>query len=1094
MSDCKLNRVGGAAGSNAGGRGRVRVQRLADGLRIALALVIVLSWSTAALAVKPPPKQAMARPKEKVKAERLGAPRSVKRAARNPVKGQPRAKSLLAEPVKLPGPGEPRAVIECKDPVKDFGTVWVGPILKHTFTIANNGKAPLRISKVRPSCGCTIAGPYPRVIEPGQSGTFPFSVSSNKLRGKFEKGITIKSNDPATPDLRLRLRGQVKRYIELTPTAINFGKLYGDEPMEKIIKIRSNIDTPIEVGLKTQMKSKNFKAEIVTTDPGKAYELHVRATPPYKPGTIREILLLKTNNENQKRISVNVRANTPKRLDVSPAVLTVRPLRVKQGKPADTKLTRVVKLNNYGPKPVKLLEATVNDPAVKVSIQEQMAGKRYVVQIEFPAGYKAPPTGKKLTLKTNDAQTPTIEVPIRGVAKRRGSKPPQPAKRPAQEMVGKAAPAFDATTIDGKSFASKDLAGKVTVMDFFAVNCGFCKKQIPRLEAIRKEYEGKGVRFVAVSQTMRNKKYSQEEVSDKLKELGFRGEHAYDPGNTIGKKFKATSYPTMVVVGKTGKVDAVNIGNLGDLETRLRGQLGALLAGKPAPKFDAVARKTPDKKAQPKRKSPKDLVGKPAPAFTFKTLDGKEFNNAELAKAPATVLNIVATNCGFCKKQIPRIEKLREQYEAKGVRFVNVVQTMRKKFEISEVVKTLDGIGSKLAIAHDPENKVGGVFNASGFPSMVILGKSGKVEAANIGNLGDLEKRLTGQLDALIAGKPIPQFADAKPKQPQKPQQPAKRADSLVGKPAPAFSIKTLDGKDVSNAEFAKNVATVLNFVAPNCGYCKKQVPRLEKMRQKYAAKGVRFVNVVQTMRKKYETSEVVKVFSEVGSNLEMAHDPDNTIGKKFNARGFPTMIVVGKDGKVAAANIGNLSDLEKRLEAQFDALIAGKPIPQSALAQPKRQSRKRPAMDLVGKPAPEFTLQTLGGKTVSTAGFKNNSATVLNFVAPNCGYCKRQLPNVEAVRKVYEAKGVRFVNVVQKMRKEYTVEEIKDVLKTAGSNLEIVTDDFAKGKVGREGFKAVSYPTLVVVDKSGKVAHVNIGAQADLEKTLKGQLDALIK
>ena len=57
----------------------------------------------------------------------------------------------------------------------------------------------------------------------------------------------------------------------------------------------------------------------------------------------------------------------------------------------------------------------------------------------------------------------------------------------------------------------------------------------------------------------------------------------------------------------------------------------------------------------------------------------------------------------------------------------------------------------------------------------------------------------TPTLDALIAGKPVPKFADAQPKQPQKRAQP----DSMIGKTAPAFAIKTLDGKDVSNAGLA---------------------------------------------------------------------------------------------------------------------------------------------------------------------------------------------------------------------------------------------------------------------------------------------------
>ena len=64
------------------------------------------------------------------------------------------------------------------------------------------------------------------------------------------------------------------------------------------------------------------------------------------------------------------------------------------------------------------------------------------------------------------------------------------------------------------------------------------------------------------------------------------------------------------------------------------------------------------------------------------------------------------------------------------------------------------------------------------------------------------------------------------------------------------------------------------------------------------------------------------------------------------------------------------------------------------------------------GQQAPGFTLTTLDGKTVSSQDFPKHKATVLNFVAPNCGFCKKQVPTVEKVRADYEAKGVRFVNI----------------------------------------------------------------------------------
>jgi len=449
------------------------------------------------------------------------------------------------------------------------------------------------------------------------------------------------------------------------------------------------------------------------------------------------------------------------------------------------------------------------------------------------------------------------------------------------------------------------------------------------------------------------------------------------------------------------------------------------------------------------------------------------------------------------------LETIRKTYVDKGVRFVNVAETMGKEFTQEETLNILKELGAGLEVALDPGNKFGPGFGSSGFPTMVVVGKSGKIEATNIGNIDDLETRLAGQLDALIAGKPIPtQFADA-PAAPPVPARPT--PESMVGKPAPAFSLTTVAGKPFSNAELATAPATVLNFFAPNCGYCKKQIPRLETIRKTYVDKGVRFVNVVETMGKEFTQEETATILKELGAGLEVAHDPGNKVGPGFGTSGFPTMVVVGKSGKIEAVNVGNIGDLETRLQGQLDALIAGKPIPQvvaappaqpSAVDQPTAPSQpaqppQRPAMQLVGQPAPAFSIDTLDGKKVSSDDFKNHPATVLNFVAPNCGFCKKQLPNVESIRAEYEAKGVRFVNIAQKMgTKEFTTEEMVDVFKGVGSRLELAKD--SEDKIGQM-FKAVSYPTMIVVNKDGKIEHVNIGAPQDIDKSLKTQLDGLI-
>ena len=998
---------------------------------------------------------------------------AIKKPARTTGAGPP---SSAAKDFKL---GDPVPVIACDEPVFDFGEMWMGPELSHTFVIKNDGDSPLDITRVKPACGCTKAGAHPDAIPAGKTGEFSFKLNSKKLRGKYEKGIMVYTNDPRTPAFSLKLRGVVKRYIDVLPTNANFGKVTGQEPQKRVIKITNNTDNPLELEAKPT-KDSGFEFNLVEITPGQEYELHIEMKPPFETGAKRAFTFLHTNVKDQEKIRIGAAATVPERLDIQPRVFVMAGARSRE-------YARPIRFTNYGGNLVKILEATTTESALQLTVNERTPGKAYTVRVDVPAGYEAPESGGMITLKTDDPEKSVIEIPIKRQQTRTVAKNKKPAARPTDALIGKPAPRFSLTSVDGKEISNKSLNGQVAVLDFFAVNCGFCKKQIPRLEKIRKEYEKKGVRFIAVSQTMRGRKYPENQIKDKMTDLGFKGELACDPDNTTGPLFKATGFPTLTVLGKTGNVEAFHVGNVANLETQLKIQLDALLAGKPLPKPTSVAKATPKPKAPPRRPA-QELIGKPAPSFSFETLDGKKYTSADLAKHPATVLNFVAPNCGFCKKQVPRLAAIEKEYAAKGVRFFNVVQSMRKTYSVDEVKNIFTGqLKSPLELAHDPSNTVGGAFRATSFPTMVVVGKR-NVEAVNIGNRPDIEKSLKAQMDALNAGKAVPKpAATAAAKKPAKRKRPV---EDLIGKPAPTFSFETLDGKTFANADLGKHSATILNFVAPNCGFCKKQLPRMTAIQKEYSAKGVAFINVVQTMRKKYETAEVKKVFDGTGTAFELAHDPDNKVGVAFKARGFPTMVVLGKNGKVEAANVGNIGDLEKRVKGQLDAIIAGKPVPSFASAAPKPAAKKPAAGGMIGKPAPAFSFETLDGKTFANADLAKHPATILNFVAPNCGYCKKQLPRLEGIRKQFADKGVRFINVAQTMRKKYETAEVKKVFDATGAKLELAHDpnNIVGGK-----FQARGFPTMVVLGKSGKVEAVNVGNIGDLETKLKGQLDALV-
>ena len=104
---------------------------------------------------------------------------------------RPPEKSAVTLPVANRDSGAGPAIIVAEKPIHDFGEKWIGPALEHTFLIKNEGKSTLEISSIRPSCGCTVAGKYPKKIAPGEPAEYPVNVHSKTRRGKYETSIKV---------------------------------------------------------------------------------------------------------------------------------------------------------------------------------------------------------------------------------------------------------------------------------------------------------------------------------------------------------------------------------------------------------------------------------------------------------------------------------------------------------------------------------------------------------------------------------------------------------------------------------------------------------------------------------------------------------------------------------------------------------------------------------------------------------------------------------------------------------------------------------------------------------------------------------------
>lgn len=76
----------------------------------------------------------------------------------------------------------------------DFGDLAQGDKVSHTFKLKNTGVAPLIISNVVATCGCTVPSWPKEPIAPGQSAEIQVSFNSTGKVGKQNSIVRIYSN------------------------------------------------------------------------------------------------------------------------------------------------------------------------------------------------------------------------------------------------------------------------------------------------------------------------------------------------------------------------------------------------------------------------------------------------------------------------------------------------------------------------------------------------------------------------------------------------------------------------------------------------------------------------------------------------------------------------------------------------------------------------------------------------------------------------------------------------------------------------------------------------------------------------------------
>ncbi|NBP64547.1 MAG: DUF1573 domain-containing protein [Bacteroidetes bacterium] len=183
-----------------------------------------------------------------------------------------------------------------------------GP-LKGAIKLKNAGNQPLKISEVRPGCGCTTAPLDKKYLKPGEFATINVTLNPGAASGELVKGLTISSNDPKVPIKAITLKAYIMKAIQVLPQPyIAFPQSNVGKSTETTMTLKNTITKPITItqfvtsqGITVLVKSKSIP-------PGGQVSIPVKAKPMYK-GYWNGTITCRTNNPELPEFDVVVYGN-----------------------------------------------------------------------------------------------------------------------------------------------------------------------------------------------------------------------------------------------------------------------------------------------------------------------------------------------------------------------------------------------------------------------------------------------------------------------------------------------------------------------------------------------------------------------------------------------------------------------------------------------------------------------------------------------------------------------------------------------------------------------------------------------------------------
>lgn len=263
----------------------------------------------------------------------------------------------------------------------EFGVIATGSEAVKVITIENKTSATVHISSTSTACRCAEASsPGKNLLAPGEKTTIEVRMNTRSFKQQRDTSLTILFDSPQFAEVRIPISAYIRTDVVFEPGKVDFGKreflaggttkvniAYAGRPDWQIRDIK--ITNP---DLTADLKELSRSGGSVT------YELDMNLSPETRPGRIRDLVTLITDDATNPYVPLLVEATVVPDITISNPNIAIRSM-----KPGQTTTVKVVMQGNK-PFLIEDVDCRKLGDCFKVKMSEK-ENTLQIVEMEFTA-------------------------------------------------------------------------------------------------------------------------------------------------------------------------------------------------------------------------------------------------------------------------------------------------------------------------------------------------------------------------------------------------------------------------------------------------------------------------------------------------------------------------------------------------------------------------------------------------------------------------------------------------------------------------------------------------------------------------------------